>query len=506
VELGFRPFGWGVGVRGLVTVGIAVLAAGCGEVNPDLTNPDWAKLAAQDIRAAHEMILASHPGPVDLEAPGFKAKAEETLAKALGLAARAETAGGYVFATRAYASGYGDPHVGFRTTPGLDALREKSGDAQWAGLFIGWRDGVASVTFAEPGAGADKGEELVSCDGRSFQTMMREDVFPFAQLPVEMPATWTINANAVLRASGNPFIARPKVCVFRGADGEHSAELRWRSLTMERYRELLPAAAFGQAPKPGVAEIEPGVWWASLPTFDPQDPATTGALTQVIETIRNERERMLASRAVVFDMRGNSGGQSSWGNEAVNALYGPEYAAHAFKQNVRMFWRAEAGNAQSVRESIARQGQSRDAGPLGLLARRMDEAVKKGEPLVAGASPPNPDPPQAPMRNPAKAQVFLLTDGVCMSSCLIFADTLLAFDGVRHIGYPTGADSDYTSIRMRPLPSGHAQLIHPIMIWRHARRSSGTFYTPEITFNAFGWSDESVQAWFLSEVLGRSGR
>jgi hypothetical protein len=102
---------------------------------------------------------------------------------------------------------------------------------------------------------------------------------------------------------------------------------------------------------------------------------------------------------------------------------------------------------------------------------------------------------------PFSAQVYLLSNGTCGSTCLNFADQVLMIPGMKLIGSATNGDSAYMEVRDEALPSGLARLTFPQKVWRGMGRGNLEAYYPDIVYDG-AWDDRSVRAWVMQIVAG----
>lgn len=462
--------------------------------------PDWATLARDDIAAAHRLMLENHPGPIDDENPGFMAQAEGARETAMALANRAATEAGYVYALRAYGAGFRDGHFGVR------APLSGAAPMQWAGLIVGWRADRFEIVAADP----DKsliGAELVSCDGRPAADMMIDNVFRFDPGKPDQPAYWARLAPRILIDDGNPFAQRASACLFRAENGAETTQaLVWRDAP-EDLGERRRLATFGERPAPGLREFAPRRFWINLPNFAPQSDEDVAAMRGVIDEVDARRAELRAADAIIVDMRGNQGGSSAWGAQFALALWGEDYARwRAPAPSEAVDWRISPGNLAHMDfllDYLAEQGQTEVIEQIFRPVREgMIEASEAGEDFYRESNNFGEDQrPDGPVANPVSADVYFLTHGPCASACLDFADLILSFEGVTHIGYPTSSDTNYLEIRFADLPSGRARLVIPVKVYRGRPRANAEYYRPEIIYNGFDWSDAAMEEW-VRVVIG----
>jgi hypothetical protein len=457
----------------------------CASVPRPAASP-WSALATADVEAAHRIILDDHPGPVDAENPGFSDWLEGGYRTALAAARGVDSFGGYVGVLRRYVAGFRDGHLGlsFRVT----ALGRR-----WPGFTVGRRgeDYVVKASLGEPPVGA----VLVGCDGRSPADLMSAQVFPFAGDP-RLEAEWFRLAPSLFVDTGNPLRKLPERCDFRDRP---PITLAWTEIDLASLGDKLTAAAFGAAPEAGVRELADGTIWVSLPSFS-TDGANAARLKPIIARATSWR----GAPRVVFDVRGNSGGSSTWGSELAAGLWGEGYVtaarqnAMAGKPPITVDWRASSAVQAHVEQLAAELGPTLGAETqawLATTARGIAEARAAKRPYYTEKDDePVPAAP-VPLAEPlTHARVFFVTDGRCASACLDFGDVLLRIPGVVHVGLPTSADTQYMEVRPAPLPSGVAVLNLATKVWRNRPRANNP-YVPAHRFPGDIADTAALEAW-----------
>jgi hypothetical protein len=444
-------------------VPFALLVTGCAGAppRPGLAPNPWAQLAAADVEATRRNILDDHPGPVDPANPSFRIWLEGGYREALAGARRVRDFGGYAAVLRRYVAGFRDGHLGLSF--GLAPTAQR-----WPGFTVGLVGGEYVVRESTQGPPA--GAALVACDGRSPADLMAAWVFPFYGDP-RLESSWVRHAPKLFADAGNPLRELPRRCEFRGVG---PADLAWRPVEARELDEKLTRAAFGPTPAAGVRELAGGTFWVSLPSFA-TDAATAATLKGIIARAPSWRK----APRVVFDLRGNTGGSSSWGAELARALWGEAYVdaaranASVGRPAVSVDWRASANVQAHVEGLAAELAAALDADDLADLkatAKGIAGARAAGRPYFTEGSDP-PPPAAVPLPTPAtRARVYFVTDARCASACLDFVDVLLALPGVVHVGQPTGADTAYMDVRRAPLPGGVAELWLATKVWRNRPR------------------------------------
>lgn len=463
---------------------------------------EWAVKAQQDLKVAHAKMLESHPGPLDKENPDFTTQANASLDNALALARNVTDQSGYGAVLRAYTAGFRDGHfVVFSNAQYSDEI-----DYFWPGMLPAWRADTVKITYAEADESDLLGAEVLSCDGVPISDLIRDHIFQFDSGKPEQESYWARRAHNLFIYSGNPFITQLESCTFRLSSGETvTRALNWRLAPNKVFTTLRWETIFGLRPEIGMAEIRPGEFWINLPDFSPDDEGTRKNRAMFAEIIRRRTE-LRNAKSIVIDMRGNQGGSSAWGIEMIDALWGEAYReSREVDHDISIDWRLSEANIahmgvivdyvieKGYDENIIESFRKTYEGSQEAHAEGRDFYTEEDDVDDETASSK-----RVNQANPVKAPVYLLTHGTCVSACLDFADALFEFEGITHIGYPTGSDTVYMEIRQEELPSGLATIAIPTKVWRNRPRGSGEYYEPVHRYDGFDWSDEAIQAWVRS--------
>lgn len=231
-------------------------------------------------------------------------------------------------------------------------------------------------------------------------------------------------------------------------------------------------------------ELVQGTYWVRIPTFRPSGKQIHD-LNDIIERLPQFREQN-----VVFDLRGNGGGNSFWGQELLRALFGAEYAdQQMIKSQLHVYadWRASKGNIDYVESLISliqeQFGENHSAIQwiekvyAGIKQAYASEETYYSDPMEAVL-------PIEPAQNLFCGRAFAIIDRDCGSACLSFIDGLKAMHAnVVFIGETTGADTLYMELRRVALPSGKGTFGFPMKVYRNRLRGNNVPHIPDISFS-----------------------
>ena len=448
----------------------------------------WRQAAVQDIEEAVRITLANHPGAHDPANPQFRANLENARQQGLALAARVDSAAGYLAALQRFNVTIGDGHAGVAADldPALLPV------VRWPGFVTAWRGNGLYVVAAEEG-GPPAGARAESCDGKPMDDLIRQNVFAFDG-HVNEPGHWWSRARRVFVDYGNPFVAVPRHCRFTAGGKTVELDLAWQPKS-ERIARSLAESYNGKTLDVGLSEPRKGLFWAAMPTFQP-DARQREAYRAMVREVESGRRRFLDADAVVIDLRQNQGGSSVWSRTFAEALWGKDRVQRrmaARSARTEVWWRASQGNADYLAglvEQNTREGQveslewakEKSAGLHAALARGDTWYVEKnGTPDVSDSDLPT-DPP------PFTRPVYVIVPGQCASACLDALDTFTRFPNTKLIGAPSSADSTYMDVRTQKVASGLASVTIPNKMYVNRPRANGQGYVPAIYVNDPVWS------------------
>jgi hypothetical protein len=292
----------------------------------------------------------------------------------------------------------------------------------------------------------------------------------------------------------NPYVRRPEQCVFEVDGAERSYRLAWRDLS-DAVRDEGFAAARGDR---YTAPIELRAWdrgfWVGLGGFNGDPESAAGRrLIPLKAAVAARADELRAAPVVVFDLRGNGGGSSSWMNAMAESLWGEDWVVAHAPQSTGVEWRASADNLATVESYKARLGGDPEIMEwLVTITDGLTAARAAGRELWLQAD--DETRPAAPAATPMRARTYVLTDYGCASACLDAVDLLKALGAV-HVGQETSADTVYMEIRSGPLPSGRVSANVPMKVYRGRARGNNETYTPDHEWAGALTDTAGIEAW-----------
>ena len=453
----------------------------------------WPDAAVRDLAAMHDLIRDNHPGPVDPANPGFRDWLDGGEAALLPQARAARSLHDDQLVLRDYANGFADGHLGVAMADSAAHL--------WPGFLVraDTPDAPLRVSALATGpnapAGIRLGSVVESCGGIAARTLLEERVLRPALNP-HVPQRLRLASALLMVTDADAPSDRWPGCTVSSHGRSRTVPLRWRPITQAALAREQARSSGIALPRTGLRHVG-DVWLVSLPSFNPRDAAATARLQALVARLKAQAATLHAARHVVLDLRGNDGGNSEWGIEAAEALWGKEAvdAVEAATPST-IDWRVSVRNAAAIREDAAmmrRQGQAAIADQVDELAGRMDAALLEHQTFLREqGDPPGPVPDLAtPFLNP----VYLLTTPHCASACLDFVDLMDGLPGVVRVGLETSSDTDYLELAAAPLPSGHATLRYAMKAYRQRERAANASDRPAIIWPGGEMNDLSIAKW-----------
>jgi hypothetical protein len=449
---------------------------------------DWPTAATDDLQTMHDLIRDNHPGPINAEDPTFNSWLRVGAAALRAQAQAARTQHDYRLVLQTYANGFADGHVDVRFNVPEHWL--------WPG-FLTRIDASADpprVVLTEQAPGVSIGDVLVGCGTESASELLTRRVLRLRCNPkvphrMRLVSPWLTVVDAE-DADGQA----PDCCLWT-TTGMHTVKLHWRPIDAAALSRRLSDASGIEVAKLGM-QVFRGTWLISLPSFNCRGP-DAARMQQLIGSLRARVTELHNARRVVFDLRGNCGGDSQWGEDIITALWGAA-TTKAVKAtfDLTVDWRVSRRNCDALRANaigMREAGHTNGSAKSDALARRMDQALAAEAPLMSEACAPVAT--SLRLESPFKNTVYVLTTPHCASACLDFLDLLDRLPETKRVGLPTYADTKYLESAFAPLPSGLAKLVYPMKVYRNRARGADAAYYPEIAWSGGTMTDEAVIEW-----------
>jgi len=223
-----------------------------------------------------------------------------------------------------------------------------------------------------------------------------------------------------------------------------------------------------------IKQTSPGIVWVILPTFDlnKNQNLQFEAMLKEIPSHKNKS-------VIVFDLRGNQGGNSDYGSKLIDCLFGELYAEKSRIQanaKVSVDWRASPDNLTHVQNLHKRYGFTW----LEKAVNGMQNSLNSEDPCYHQASLSTLKHNEKALKNTVQAKIVVVIDQHNVSAALDFIDELkIITPQIILVGQKTKADRLYMEVRKVELPSKLGTFSFPIKVYRNRRRGDRVPYNPD---------------------------
>ena len=467
-----------------------------GTSSPDKTPEQWQAIALADLNAVHAAIVDAHPGYIDTVNPGVRAWTEQGYHQARALIPRVDSYDTMMSAVHYYVAGFQDGHLIYSDNIRSGGFHE---------LVNGWRvdeqGGAAVVTAVMPawdGPLPPLGATLLDCDGRTPDAIVADDLAPYFDRR-SLPSVRT----SMLSYINSPRLAglELKRCTFARPDGTKIAfDVKYRRLpTMDVWKGLRSVRPHSPDHR-NRYDFRDQVLWIRAANFmlSPDEAKDLDLMLKEIAALHDVR-------SVVFDTRGNAGGDSEVGRQILDAATGGlEFDTDGLERLPAVYaqWRVSDISISGVEHYVdvmsERYGKDDPrTQEMKQLLVKLRDARRAGTTWVASAGTPRLTRADIVSRHGRlrrfNGTVAVITDGNCASACLDFVDQVRLVPGSTQLGHATASDTVYLETAPVPLPSGNL-LTMPMKVWRNRVRGDGEALVPDIRLNVDFNNDEAVRA------------
>ena len=485
---------------GLHLAALLIVAPSGATSATDSAASPWATLAAADVGAFCRDIRGVHPGMVDPLSPSFANQVDGACDVAAERSRNARSFFDWMEIMQALVTSFRDGHTGITFTVLPAQLR-------WPGFLIDGRGGRWVVrrpsNTPAPDSLPPQGAALVSCDGQPAEKFLEQQLdqktVDWSKEPERIRQAF--RAFNTYRLDGP---APAKECRFSASGRVVDVRLAWRPVSTVAMQPLLaPFLRRGATSRP----IDLG--------FAPDRHATVQignfkdetALKALEAHLRAEQTRLRAAPYVVFDLRGNGGGNSTWGERFASVLWGAEAVEgrRLAEQSSNpadhgKFWRRSklaAARMHAAGAEYATQGPDfadiarywRELGDT--IAAATEDGLYQDE-----CCRPKPRPSVVP-KSKYTGKVFVVTDAGCFSSCVVVMNTLKRMGAIQ-VGEPSGQNEVFgESVGPFNLPSSLGWYRVPASIIRQPRSSLGGL-PPDVAWPGAMDDDEGLRAFIAT--------
>ncbi len=456
----------------------------------------WKKVTRIDLAAIYKELKDNHPGYHDDQDRSFKDWLENGYQVSLKKVDTVSSLSDYAYVLLFFLNGFHDGHTGLMLNKALPMY--------WPRFTIAYKNGTFVVAESDL-ASLPCNAELVLCDSLSPRQWLMSYSFPYVGNP-DLEASWISQTYRLAIWQGSAFVPRPSTYEFKRGTENITINPSWELLPLEKRTLIDRSRGIMENQAYNVDEWAPSKIWITLPSFCPKQEGAL-SLNKIIETIHQYAQY----KQIVFDLRGNGGGNSDYGTSIIKNLYGASYYSQQMAEadkGVHTFldWRASEQNKEYLqvlqKKLLACPFAQNGLHIVTSVIKGMEQALKEGAPFYKEELQKWRK-PLSHIQNPVKARIVVLTDNYCASACLDFLDELFAMGQVVQVGLPTSADTDYMEIRSIELPSQLAKVYFPIKVYRGRIRKANQAYIPQFRWDGCISDTQGLQKWIagLADAL-----
>jgi hypothetical protein len=467
----------------------------------------WQKLAHAELDAAHAAIRDAHPGVIDRENPSFNTWVEDGYREALRSVPSAVDYESFISVVRIYTTGFRDGHLAY--SDDIRAADDTISIDGWQVRLAGAKYVVSFTADDWPVPLPPRGAEWLDCDGETPTALMQTHVAPFINRQ-EGTSYDELRANQIWQR----FLPGLELhrCKFRDGGGStQELAVAYRALKTDAFFELANKAGSVQhndCNRHNTMQRIGDVLWVHASNFSLQEACGD---VRELDALLAALPKQTGVRTLVFDVRGNGGGDSSIGDRIFDAATGGLDFDHSDLEKLpRTFaqWRvsdvliATAKRTAERKSSLygADSAQARDAEEF--LAS-VEHAKANGETWVEQRGGRRITAADVAARHGKlkrfDGKVAIVTDGTCVSACLDFVDDVKQVPHAIQLGRTTGSDSVYIDTGNVYLPSGN-HVVLPLKVWRNRLRANNEPYVPDIPLDVDLRDDDAVRTATLSAL------
>lgn len=293
-----------------------------------------------------------------------------------------------------------------------------------------------------PGDEVKVGAELRACDGKSIGQVMEQEIIPFQQVSAFEAGLYTNAKLVFFRWDKDP--GSITKCEFVDQTQSKNVSLEWKTVGSDyltRFQEK-PGATYA------IEKTPYGHWIQlhSLAGYGPEDTALLKRFVDDAKDLRNDSN-------IVLDLRGNSGGNSSWGEEWIKNLYGYKPKLSNVP-NLIYTSPGNIGHYERIFELLDSTGgfsKPKDKDDYKFLLAEMH--IHQGR-LIPIPEDKKPKSGERKKRTKFHGKLWVISDAWVFSSGELFLQMLRLMPNVTQVGIATDASTQAGEIRFDQTPSG----------------------------------------------------
>lgn len=315
------------------------------------------------------------------------------------------------------------------------------------------------------------GDALLECDNVSATRIMRDEILPYESIAVQDASEYNFAKQIFIRWDKSP--GDVSQCIFQRQDKKIAAKFIWKEVNENYSTE---AASTRPVYEKRVASFGHVVKVRTFAAYNSESKKILEQFVADAETLRNDR-------IVIIDLRGNGGGDSSYGDAWLKKLYGFSRRALSEQPTLflstpknlfhlsRLFQIQNSHSADDTKPITAEQ-----ASFLACLKEHIGALVACDKAIYVSDTVSNGE------TSLFAGRLIALTDSHVFSSSEFFLSQIKQMPRASQAGISTDASSRYGDLRLDAVPSGRFHFSIPTKVFPEFAGShkSGKPFVPEI--------------------------
>lgn len=442
----------------------------------------WREIAIDDLTSIRRILQTQTPCAINNNDRAFNSWLENGYLDAKKMTEHVSSYIDYLNVLKFYVSGFHDEHIYLKKSSFLN-----DGPAWlWPGFVINYKKNDFIVVNSQEDI-IPSGSKIIECNNKTMKLWMLEDVFPFSENGSNpcLEADWVARTPYTFINEGNIFRKHPKECVFEYHGKRRKCKLKWETFPEDFDFSRL---AYTYKPEFEINELsDKKSVWIAIPSFDNSKKYIDAV--KHLQNMLDELTRFRKYQTIIFDLRGNTGGNSEWGVKILEKIYGENYIMSVLESepmDSSVQWRVSKDNLTYLRNRLSMLNDTvgsdsstfKDVLNVGNLMEDVIRNNQKKALIKEVAADRNKKNVinHKPLWN---GKLIAVIDGRCASACLDFLDLIKEIPGSSLIGEQTHADSIYVDIRFEELPSRLISIGFPIKMILNRFRKTNEPHMPQ---------------------------
>lgn len=451
----------------------------------NLNATNWREAAKSDLNFIYNTLKEDHPGYYNPKDSEFCDLLENSYRKSCDKLYEVSSFYDYAKLMCFFINKFEDVHLKV-------VLNYEKHLVEWPGFIVKYLNGGFFIFDVDDNCSPKK---LLSWNGFSPEKYLKDFVIPDKEGGSELPRIGNpdIFASKVLSApymgiwDYNPWVEKPSYCIVENNGKKETINLEWQTIKRKKLMQKITFTLWGKRNSINTKKIDPKKVWISLPTFAPQSSDECNAIKNIV----NEMKSIKNAELIIFDLRGNRGGNLQWGIDILHTLFGPEYYHSQINKTFEkidkgVFWRASRNNLNSIKKSFISCLEQKVSSSMidwfKKVVNGIESAIKHNKNYYFEEKQTffvNQFSSHQALVNPVRAKIVVITDSLNASASLSFMDLLKILTPIFQIGWPTSADTNYSEIQVQNFPSGLGSIYFPMKYYINRMRLPNTPYNPD---------------------------